>query len=96
MNGDEFKKGIDSELVGLKFSDDAAQKVLKAVGKPQGRLKAFLEREIRIPVQPIAAALLIAATVMAYAVAGATRVTPEDVQKSRIVVVENDGGRNGK
>lgn len=95
MNREDFKKRIDRELGGLEFTAQAEQRVLAAVGKPRGRISAFLDREIRIPVRPFAAALLIAATVTAYAVAGVVRVSAEDVQKSRIEIIDNNDGRYG-
>lgn len=95
MNKKDFSGRIDKELEGLKLSAGAEQRVLDAVRRQSGRLKVFLEREIRIPVQSFAAGLLILATVMVYAVVGVTRVSPEDVQKSRITVIENGDGRQG-
>lgn len=93
MNKDDFKERIDKELGGMAFSAEASQRVLDAVKKPGSRLNAFLNKELRIPVQPLAAALLLAATLMIYVLAGEIKVSPEDIQKSRITVVENSDGR---
>lgn len=95
MNKSDFRDRLDKELGGLAFSAEAEKKVLEAVKKPGNRLNAFLNRELRIPVQPFAAALLITATLMIYVFVGDFRVSPEDKQKSRIVVVENSDGRQG-
>lgn len=95
MNKDEFRERVDRELGGIAFSTEARQRVLDTVKRPGNRLSAFLNRELRIPVQPFAAVMLIAVTVMIYVFAGVARVSPEDIKKSRIVVVENGDGRQG-
>jgi hypothetical protein len=94
MNKVEFRNRVDKELGGMDFSSEAKKRVLNTVKRPGSRLSIFLNMELRIPVQPFAAALLIAATVMVYVVVSVTRVTPEEVQKSTIVFVENSNGRH--
>lgn len=56
------------------------------------RINGFLETELRIPVKPLAVALLITLSGFIYGFIGAAGVSAEEVQKSSITVMDGTGG----
>ena len=58
------------------------------------RIKGFLDTELKIPVTPVAVALLITLSSLIYGCIGVTNVSAEEIQKSSITVVDgNQGGQ---
>ncbi len=89
-----FKDRLEQELKGVTFSEANKKKVLQEVGKPQSRLRTLMEREILIPVRPLAAAVFIAAAGLIYALSASLAVSGRDIEKSKIVIVDDrDGGQ---
>jgi len=59
------------------------------------QVNRFLEIELRIPVKPLAVALLITMSGLVYGCIGAAGVSAEEMQKSSITVIDsNNGGQS--
>jgi len=89
-----FRNRLDKELSEIVLSDTKKLEVLEKVGKSHGRLGYLLNLEIRIPLKPMAAALLITVSGFVFSFVGVTRVTDSDLKKSRIIVIDNTDGRS--
>lgn len=84
----EFRKKVDQELEGIRLSEEALERIRREVRKPGAKIRRLLEKEITIPLRPLAAAVLITVTGIVYLGSAAIRITEEDVRKSRITVIE--------
>ena len=91
---DSFKKKIDDELNNIRFSESSRAEVLGNLNRPGKRILGFLNREIEIPLKPLAVAVLIVVCSFTYLLFTNVKVSAEDIRKSEIVIISNvDGGR---
>jgi hypothetical protein len=91
-NLNSIRSRLDTELKDITFKESCKDRVRQDIHKPQSRLRALMEREIIIPVRPFAAALFIVAAGVIYALAASLTVSSHDIEKSKIILIENSEG----
>lgn len=106
MSNLRFRDRLDSELGEIEFTIQNRRKVLERVRILQTvekkqvqevlpeRVRAFLNREVKIPVRSLAIVLLITLSGLVYGAIGVAGVSAEEIQKSSITVV--DAGNGGQ
>lgn len=91
-----FKERLDCELETVEFPEDRKNKVIKQISGPQSRWFRFLEKEIRIPLVPVVAAVVLLIAGFAYTCTGIIDYSETEMRQSRISVKENiQGGGSG-
>lgn len=88
---DDMKNQLNEELYTIRFIDTRKQAVLAQVHKHRNFLQRWLEKELLIPVMPLAMGIMIVFAGIVFSYGDFLKVTSHDMQASQIVVEKRCG-----